>query len=155
MPRTSFMVGDVLAWQGRGLWATLIRLVTRSTWYHVGIVVPHPGGGLAVLEASVGKGVTRTATTSLDLPAYRLRPRLHWGPEASAAVQAALGQRYSVLDCLLAVLKRPLRSSGYQCAELVRVVLAAAFVHLDPKANTPDDVVMGLVDRGAILTPVE
>jgi hypothetical protein len=138
--------GDILCWQGLGLFGKVIKLVTRSQFTHVGIAYRSRTGEMLIADAMIMRGVTITNLAYADQKFWRLPiAGLELEPDAlkkgGAFVIQHVGLPYSLKDCFWAAIRQKTREKGYQCAEFVRDYLDEMGVNTGIKSPTPANII--------------
>ena len=145
-PRT----GDLLLCSGTSIWSRLVRLVTRSPYSHVAIIVCPPGLPALVLESIEWYGVRATVLAHwhhrgavtharVDVP-FDAERMTRWCVEQ-------LGRPYNwrevveIAARLLLRLPELITHRGWICSEYVRAAYREAGVDLAPgRYCTPGDI---------------
>ena len=139
--------GDVLCWQGLGLFGKVIRLATGSKFSHVGVAYRSPfSNNLLVADAMIGRGVTITNFRHADqtmwcLPLSSLKLSEDNLQTGRTFIFERLGLKYSIKDCWHAMCRKPLKAKGYQCAEFVNEYLQEMGVQTGIEYPTPARVI--------------
>jgi len=137
MQLSDIQTGDVLAWKGFGVFGHIVSWATHSPWTHVGIALKVKND-LMLVDAFIGKGVR-----SINIKHYSDKPM--WCVATSKVIKDKntqflldrVGLPYSVWDGVRAVLRKPFKSPGYQCAEFVNEYLVSAGVNTGIAHATP------------------
>lgn len=120
--------GDLIAFHGRGIFAWIIRTVTRSEYNHIALAWV-AGGRVLLLESRVSHGgvtIQRALSQALKDGATWIPSGITWTPEHEDRAFAPLGEPYGWVDAIRAGLGLRSTSRGYQCAEYVAQVIGDA-----------------------------
>lgn len=154
--RKKIKSGHLLAWSGNTFFSNLIKFFTKSFITHVGIAWKI-GGRLFVIESIEGVGVR-------IFPASRLTPFFwiystdgeenKWTDEIEETALKRVGEKYSIIGCIKALLGRPLKKDkNWQCAEFSSYILE--LLGYDAKGYTiPDNLVKKMLGAKGILIEV-
>lgn len=143
--RADIKSGDLLAWEGRSIFALAIQLWTRSPITHVGIAWVHHGR-VFVLEAREHKGVVLSALSRrgnfMHIPTNGT-----WTDEIEAKALNNMGVPYSWKDILAIMFRRPLTAKGYICSEYAAEILLEMSYDMTYTSPTPGDVVEAVLEQ--------
>ena len=138
--RLGIQSGDVIAWRGKGLFAWIVRMFTKSPWTHVGVAVWW-GDRLMVLDSYIGKGTRARLLSRHAKGAYWIKSMAAWNQSAEGFALAELGKEYSLQNLWKTWLGLALVKDEYHCAQYVAEVLTRADVPLWQDPPTPESVV--------------
>lgn len=140
--------GDLLFWRGKGFFAWVIRLFTRSQYCHVGVAY-YVAGILCVVEAKAKSGVRLVDITSENMPdAYISLPYyFRFGRDSELECLTYLGEPYGWVDALRAGLGLRDTSKGVECAEFAASVMRTMGM-LMPTVKTPESVRLAAIQQG-------
>lgn len=155
--RNKIRSGDLLAFS-HGSWnswsnikTNFIRLFTRSTYSHVGIVWKI-NGRLFILEAVKPK--LRIYPLSLSGDFYHIPMNAKWLKSTEEYALSKIGTEYSELTAIRAFFS-PLEDENVeQCAAYVREILEKDGIDLG-QMSRPDTVVLAALNLGKKLTYIE
>lgn len=156
--RSKFRSGDIFA-QSHGSWESWngikvlgVRIVTLSTYSHVGVIEVGKDGRMYAVEA-VRPEARRIYLSEIG-PFYHLPiEQADWTAVTDYKVAEAIGTPYSQFDAIRAYFKPLPKGCMTECAALTREVLMAAGVDLGPLSR-PDSVVQRALELGSSLTYV-
>ena len=149
--------GDILAYSHEG-WKSfkdfktqMVRVFTRSTYSHVGIVV-EIAGRYFILENVVP--YARLYPISMSGSFYHLPMNIDWTPELEAKAFSYIGYPYSQWRAIKAFFKNLGRGDSSECAALVWNVMYDANVYLGDR-QVPDSIVLQAQLLGSSMHYVE
>lgn len=145
LARADIKSGDLLAWEGRSIFALAIKLWTRSPITHVGIAWVHQDR-VFVLEAREHKGVRMNALSRAG-DFIHIPTDGNWDDRVEAIAFEPMGLPYSWGDIVSVVLKRKLKAPGYICSEYAHMILSEMSFDLTYTAPTPGAVVEAVLQQ--------
>lgn len=141
--------GDLVAVSNNYFFSKLIRLWTKETYSHVGIVYRIMDKETTVAEAYEGTGV-RFLTIKKLLPCYVFNVDGFLSEEAEEFIKKQISNKYSWRDYLRAALRmKPKKDDKWQCAEFANAVLIKDGLNICPKAITPGSLVREVLEKGS------
>ena len=135
--------GDLIAWSQRkwnslhNIEMQLIRIFTRSEYVHVGIAWVI-GERVFVIDAVSPK--VRIFPLSKLTPFYLIPLNAPWKKETEEFALAQVGEKYSLLQAIQSVLKKPNLDDNWQCAELAHEIMKSDGIDLG-EIYTPSELV--------------
>lgn len=113
--------GDLLYWRGKGFYAWLARVWTRSPWSHVAVFFWN-GGTPCFIDASIKHGV-RAHEIINDWPDAAQHSHSAWTDATRAWALRFEGEPYGWLDAIRGGFGLPANHRGYMCSEFVALVM--------------------------------
>lgn len=142
--------GDLLMFRGHGLFAPLIRFVTRSAWAHCGVAWVI-GERVMVLECRALNGVTMRSL-SAAAPCDWISTGVVWGEAVETYALSRLQKPYSWLDAIKVGLHQRPSKHGQVCSTYAGQVLHAAGLSGAIEGLTPGALAKAFLDGGARIT---
>lgn len=155
--RSTIKSGDVLVWTNRkieklsDITLQVIRLFTKSEYVHVGTawVVEDR---IFVIEAAIP--LVRIYPLSALLPFYLISTNAAWSKETENFALSVVGEKYSIKQAIMSLVKKPNLDDNWQCAELVHEILLKDGIDLG-NSYTPSDIVYNALRNSYTLKLIE